>query len=472
MQTTSSFKDIIENQDYKPQLHDVTRYFYNVKIDGKFVPVHGEESNCLMVFLAYVMMKTPAIIESYSGGGKSCMANAVLSLIPEEEKYSIELGSDKSVWYDREKINEKSFVYAPELQKCMQNLDVRELLKNWGEGKTAERKVAISIFGQEDSVREQTINWHPFLSTFALENKDAFIDEELRRRVVTIHTDCSRKQTREVLKNKLQRVATPHKMMTMDEKEIMKLRLHILHILGQTKEKMPSFLNPFAPILHKSIPDVFTISRSYIDYLINVINGSALFHLKERFKFKDMIVVAPQDNWFALRIYGTQFFESCLKIPMLGKEVLKMFPKKIIQGEQILDECFLEVNQVQQKMKEAGYLLESGKIRAILGLLTMSGYLEEALEGKEKKKRYCLGNLSSDWSTHLEWEREIKNVKEFIQKEYPGMYEEYDKKYCQNLTITDPINGERINLLELKSGRNEDINNKNVRGMLDEFIKC
>ena len=469
MRIAPTFKEVIDNQDYQPELYDVTRYFHNVKIDGKFAPIQGEEGNCLVVFLAYTMMKTPAIIESYSGGGKTCMANAVLSLIPEEERYRVELGSDKSVWYDRAEINEKSYIYAPELQKCMQNLDVRELLKNWGEGKDAERKVAQSVFGQEDSTKNQIIKWHPFISTFALENKDAFIDEELRRRVITIHTDCSRTQTKEVLKSKLQRIAAPHKMLTMSEEEIMKLRLHVLHIIGETKEKIPEFLNPFAPLLENSIPDVFTISRSYIDYLINVINASALFYSKKRFKYKERIVVAPQDNWIAMRIYGSQFFESCLKIPMLGKEILKLFPKKIVQGEQTLDDSFLDTKTLQQKMKENGYLLESGKIRAILGLLTMSGYLEEN-ETKDKKKSYCIGSLSANWDTHVDWADAINKTKDFIKKEYNDMLKDYDEKYCKDMSIIDPINGNKINLLEIKNGGKENIEKMEIKGVLDEFL--
>jgi len=463
--------DIIQNENYKPTLYDVTRYFHNVEIDGKFQPIQGEEKNALIVFLAFVMMKTSAIIESFSGGGKTCLADAVLSLIPEEEKYSIQLGSDKSVWYDRDKINERSYVYAPELQKAMQNLDVKELLKNWGEGKDAERKVSLAVFGHDDSAKHQIISLHPFLSTFALENKDAYIDAELRRRVVTIHTDCSRNQTKEVLKSKLRRIAVPHKMKTMSDEEIMKLRLHVLHILGETKEKMPSFLNPFAPLLAESIPNIFTVSRSYIDYLINVINGSALFYLKERFRYKGRIVVAPQDNWIGFRVYGDQFFESCLKIPMLGKEVIKVFPKKIKQGEEILDSSFIDAKEVQQKMKERGYLLEVSKIRAILGLLTMSGYLEEGeITSKNKKKTYCLGSLSADWGSHMDWKQAIDETKKFIKKEYPEMLEEYDEKYCQNPVVIDPVNGAEVNLLEIKNGNSNNVTNENVEGVLDEFL--
>jgi len=450
-------------EDYSPTLYDIVRYAHNY---GK-QPLIGEEASALTSFLSFNMMKNAVLIKSFSGTGKTVLIDIIMSLIPEAKKYSIQMGSEKSIWYEADKINEADFIEFPELQKTVQNVNATEILKNWGEQKEAKRARTDMIQTQmsgKDTVIETKLAWKPFLTSVAMENKDADIAkaEEFLRRVVQIHTDPTENMTGRVVGYKLKAWATPLKMKDMEWEEMKNLQTYTYKLMS-----LPEFLfvNPGATALEDAIPRLFPISRSYIDYLKNVVNGVAKFNYYDRIitegdmKFKvgtdksASLFIAPQDIWQAWKIYGTEFIESCLKIPAMGREILHVFPPPTIGIDghiALVDEDMLTEGQVAEKLKAVGLLIEKNKIRPILVALLYSCFLDR--DESKKSFKYFRTTLSSD-EGKISWAEVCATAKSVIAKEYPDVADDYIERHgldSESIVVSNPLTGESVDMLETR----------------------
>ena len=123
----------------KYELHDVTRYFHNVrKKDGSLNPILGEDELALTSILSYLLEDTNFVIKAYSGTGKTVVMDAIFGLLPDEFYFTMEHLSETAVWYEMDKINRARFVAIPEAQKLPE--PVMEVVKTWGDGRAAQRK--------------------------------------------------------------------------------------------------------------------------------------------------------------------------------------------------------------------------------------------------------------------------------------------------------------------------------------------
>ena len=115
----AGFELIANAHKYNPSLYDLRRYFYNVEKrpeGGKieFAPVIGEDSNCLVASLAYIIEKVPVLIQGYAGSGKTQIMEAVAQLIPVDKKLTLKVGSDTVAFYKMNEINSKDYIIITE----------------------------------------------------------------------------------------------------------------------------------------------------------------------------------------------------------------------------------------------------------------------------------------------------------------------------------------------------------------------
>ncbi len=437
----------IIGSNYQPELYDLVLYSHNY---GK-QPLVGEENAFLTAFLSFVMGRGAVLVKAFSGTGKTVLMNIIMSLIPENKKYGIELGSEKSPWYQTIEINQSEFVEVPELQKAVTNIDMVEILKNWGEGKAAKRKKTDIII---DATIDQILNPKPFITSVAMENRDAKIDnmEEFLRRVVKIPTDPSVQMTERVIKYKLQEWSAPGSMKTMDMDGLKRIRSFIAGSLGE-REKLDGFINPSANVLFDSIPRAFTISRSYIDYLRRLINSIALFYKNERIIDNKWLFVSPEDIWMGWEIYGMQFIESCLKVPILGDIIIPLFPPV---DDGIADKGnSLTGAEVTSALKGQGYNLEKYNVRRILSSLVQSGYIDVLQDSKPF--RYFKSPFILEIAS-LDIDAVMKESESVMSEQYEEHYRSYSERYLDGGTdVIHPINGKRVNILKYKGQHKEHI---------------
>ena len=174
------------------ELYDLTRYFHNVRNkDGVLNPILGEDELALSACLSYLLEDNNFVIKAYSGTGKTVIMDAIFNLLPEEFYYALEHLSETAVWYDAEKINRSRFVAIPEAQKLPEA--VIEVVKTWGDGRTAFRKRTDVTIG--DTVETKLHPKYVFMCV-AVENTKgaAYFDAELERRCMIMHTNPTVKQ--------------------------------------------------------------------------------------------------------------------------------------------------------------------------------------------------------------------------------------------------------------------------------------
>ena len=63
----------------KYEIHDLTRYFHNVrKKDGTLNPILGEDATALTACLSYLLEDNNFVIKAYSGTGKTVIMDAII----------------------------------------------------------------------------------------------------------------------------------------------------------------------------------------------------------------------------------------------------------------------------------------------------------------------------------------------------------------------------------------------------------
>jgi hypothetical protein len=250
-----------------------------------------------------------------------------------------------------------------------------------------------------------------------------------------------------VIDYKLKKRANPIKMKEIEDDEKHQLRKYVWDIANENYE---TIIDPTAPSISSAIPKEFAISRSYIDYLGDIINAVCLFNYKERIKTKiGHYFIAPEDTWTAWEIYGKDFIESCLKIPSpLGREVLTLFPKvssKLSDYYIPAEHEMLTEAQVTQKLKEMGFLLERFNVRPILAALLQNSMLDTDTEQKKGAKKYFLSEFLSG-ATEIDWKTLIKETKTLMYEEYAEIADDYIERFCCPQEIRHPIDGRTITI--------------------------
>ena len=432
----------------KYELHDLVRYFHNVRNKkGELNPIIGEDKLAVTSALAFLLEDNNMVIKAYSGTGKTVIMDAVFNLLPEEYYHTIEHLSETAVWYESEKINRARFVAIPEAQKLPEG--VMEVIKTWGDNRPAFRKRTDVTIGE---TVEQTLHPKFVFMCVAVENDkgSAYFDAELERRCMIGHTNPTAKQTESVIKHKLMHVALPKKeLLTMSDDEIKGLKQHMLNAIGRRDdERAMQLRNPCAPFLMKAIPSIFPVSRSKVQYLLKLINAVARFYDDEILRVeRDGVtygLVTPKHNWLALRIYLDTFISECLHMPSHGTDILQLFPDTALDKFGMsADVVKLTESEIKKEAKRAG--LPFTKLRPVLSALVMTGFLEMD-ETEKGKTKYFKSPLISDPSKKIKWNDLIEKTEEFVREKWPEISSEYIGRSCGSIEITDPFSGDHIKL--------------------------
>lgn len=468
MKDGAGFELIANMHKYDPSLFDLRRYFHNVEKHpegGKleFAPVIGEDSNCLVTSLAFIIEKVPVLIQGYAGSGKTQIMEAVAQLIPIDKKTTVKVSSSKSIWYKMKEINSKEYVIISEYQKVTG--DFMEVLKDWGERRRAQYDVTdVTMDKDSDQVRTKVLPYKPFLTSKAYENKQAEITEELGRRVIQLFTNSSISMNEKILQYKLECKAKKNSSMrSMSDEDIELLKLHINECIELPDDL--EVINPAAPALLEYIPKTFRISCSLVNYYLQIVDAITKFNFKDRMVIDDKYMLAtPEDNYLAWLIYGEQFIESCLEMNIVGRQILGAFPK--VKAAERLDGTYaprLEETMTETELIEAmrakGVVLKRGEVRKKINELIITGYIDEYEGGSSgsRAKRFYKTQMAAhllDKEEAIDW-RLLREVSiRHIQDEFPEDAEEYIEKYCgDDFETTDPFSGKTVKVFKVKKDK-------------------
>jgi len=434
----------------KLEIHDLLRYFHNAKKpDGTLFPILGEDALALTASLSYLLEDTNFCIKAYSGTGKTVLMEAIGNLLPSEYVHTIEHLSETAVWYESEAINKARFVSIPEAQKIPEG--VMEVIKTWADGRASYRKVTDVT---TKSARIQRLDPKYVLMAVAVENDkgSAMFDAELERRCMIMHTNPTVKQTELVVKHKLMNSALPRATMsTMSDEEVEVLKDHLVDVIRERDEDSATVIkNPCAPFLFEAIPSAFPVSRSKVQYLLKLINAIARFYPDEIIRTeKDGInygLVSPKHNWLGLRIYLNSFVEECLHMPSHGTDILKLFPETRLDKFGFADSETVKMSEGELKKAAKAAGLPFTKLRPVISGLLMTGFLESEDDGK--RTLYYKSPLINEPTAKINWSDLIEETKKFVGENWSDVADEYIERHCSNIQITDPLNGDNIELGE------------------------
>jgi DNA primase len=234
----------------------------------------GEPVNALVGYLATISRKlsTPLaiIVQSTSAAGKSALMEAVLRLVPDEDRVHYSAMTGQSLFYLGEKDLKHKILAIAEEEGVRQAAYALKLLQSQGE-------LTIASTGKDpDTGMLVTQEYHVegpvmlFLTTTAID-----IDEELLNRCLVLTIDESREQTRAIQERQRQRRTLAGLIADAEGQEITKLHRNAQRLLRPL-----AVVNPYADQL--TFLDEKTRTRRDHQKYLTLIDTIALLHQHQR----------------------------------------------------------------------------------------------------------------------------------------------------------------------------------------------
>lgn len=441
---------------YNPKVSDLSHYFFNVFIEAenkrKYAPLIGEQANAITALVAFTMADTPIMIRSWAGTGKTVISNTIWSLLPEDMRYEVEMGSALAIWSQQQAIREHRFIFFNELQNSADNAEVEKVLKLWGEGRAAHRGVTDVTQGRadEDRMVEQVLDYKPFFTTVAVENVAGrkITNDEFNRRVIDLYTDVSEDQTARIVEYilKIYETGVTHlASMTDSQKEV--LREHFRRSVMFRDEFVKEYRFPAASKISKQIPKKFVQSRSAISMLIKIMNAFAVFNYKNRILTDEgILLVTPEDLYLTWACYGKRFAQKCFNMEMLADELLQAFPDVKNLGRPSRQEQ-LSPAELKASLKKLKINIPNSKLKVLLDSFVDSGILEVQTNPEMEGEMLYYKTGIDAFDQNFDYKEIIEHCKKMVQTAYPKYAEEYIKRYCTTPVVEHPFADYKVNLL-------------------------
>ncbi len=236
--------------------------------------VVGEATNTLIGYLACVSRKLDkplaVMIQSTSAAGKSTLMDAILALMPEEERVQYSAMTGQSLFYMGETNLKHKILAIAEEEGAEQASYALKLLQSEG-------VITIASTGKDDTTGDMVTKEYRvegpvmlFLTTTAID-----IDEELMNRCLVLSVNETRDQTQAIH-------AMQRKQQTLEGLLAAEDKKHILHIHQNAQRLIKPLLvaNPYAEKL-SFIDDKTRTRRDHLKYL-TLIRSIALLHQYQR----------------------------------------------------------------------------------------------------------------------------------------------------------------------------------------------
>jgi len=445
-----SVSEVIDD-DYKPNLFDIHRYFENYKLKGKIRRVIGNNETRMIIPLLFPLQKVSVVIKGSAGSGKSTLVQAAASLIWGEELFQNKVreilyiggASDKAFLNDNtaQRIsNVCTHCVIPELQNAISNERVEAIIKLWCEN---ESYVYTRSTGGGTNVREYVLKPLPILTSIATENKYMEkLGEELERRFFPFVTVSNSKLNKEVHESKAHsRAYCDEDIIRMTDAEKESLRLHIRELSRATIKTK----NPSATYTATAIPHNYVISNSMIDYWFDLVEAITKFYKPDRILYNregssNYLISTPVDNYIAWKLGGGSIVLASMNVPDLGGEILSILPLKDGENGQSLT-----ANEITDALAEFGIERKKSQIQQIIRALESANYAKKDEYHTDSYYKTKPHNLD----TGIDWAACIESTKKVIKDAMPDIADDYIHRFCSDPTFTDPFTNTKVRLLDI-----------------------
>ncbi len=234
----------------------------------------GEQENCLVGYLAAVSRKLDrplaVIVQSTSAAGKSALQDAVLSMVPEEERVSFSAMTGQSLFYMGESDLQHKVLAVAEEEGAERAAYALKLLQSEGE-------LRIASTGKDGQTGRLVTHTYTVRGPVAimLTTTTIDVDEELLNRCVVLSVDEEREQTRAIHERQRERETLGGLLAEHERQAVVKLHQDAQRLLEPL-----AVVNPFARALTFSDARTRT-RRDHMKYL-TLIRAVALLHQHQR----------------------------------------------------------------------------------------------------------------------------------------------------------------------------------------------
>jgi hypothetical protein len=242
--------------------------------DFERVGMVGEQDNCLIGYLAAVSRKLDrplaVIVQSTSAAGKSALQEAVLSMVPEEERVSFSAMTGQSLFYMGETDLQHKVLAVAEEEGAERAAYALKLLQSEGE-------LRIASTGKDGQTGRLVTHTYTVRGPVAimLTTTTIDVDEELLNRCVVLSVDEEREQTRAIHERQRERETLDGLLADHERQAVVKLHQDAQRLLEPL-----AVVNPYARALTFSDARTRT-RRDHMKYL-TLIRAVALLHQHQR----------------------------------------------------------------------------------------------------------------------------------------------------------------------------------------------
>jgi hypothetical protein len=236
--------------------------------------VVGEEINLLTGYLVAVSRKLgaplAAIIQSSSAAGKTSLMEAVLSLVPEEERVSYSAMTGQSLFYMGEEDLKHKVLAIVEEEGAERASYALKLLQSEGE-------LSIASTGKDPQTGRLVTHEYRVEGPVAilLTTTSIELDEELQNRSIVLTVDEERGQTRAIHRRQRERRTLAGLLAGEERSEVERV-----HRNAQRLIEPLAVVNPYAPEL--TFLDTRTRTRRDHEKYLTLIDAIALLHQRQR----------------------------------------------------------------------------------------------------------------------------------------------------------------------------------------------
>jgi DNA primase catalytic core len=287
----------------------------------------GENVNKLVAYLAATSRKLDSplalLVQSSSGAGKSNLMDAVLALMPSEERIKYSAVTGQSLFYMGSANLKHKILAIVEEEGAARASYALKLLQSEGEltiASTGKDPETGNLVTQEYRVEGPVMM---FLTTTAID-----IDAELQNRCLVLSVDESREQTKAI--HELQR-----RKRTLDGllARVKKAEILAVHANAQRLLRPLGVLNPYATRL--TFPDTATRLRRDHEKYLTLIDTIALVHQFQREvkairngeKVIEYVEVRPEDIALANRLAHEVLGRSLDELPPQTRRILRLLDR-------------------------------------------------------------------------------------------------------------------------------------------------
>ncbi|MDQ2052887.1 hypothetical protein RBH26_20815 [Natronolimnohabitans sp. A-GB9] len=426
----------------KPELFQVLQ----AAQDGGLV---GEEETALTVFTAMIRGGM-VIMNGPSRVGKTFTVTRMSRAIPDSDVYEMSTTmSPTALYYAADEINACRVHIYQDLASLPDHIE--GVLKANAEGLPASREVTDITSG--DTVR-MTINPPDCIIVgIASDNEKIDLNDypELRNRGLIVSCDASQEQTERILDSQADTLSGLKKMHLTPE-QLAGIHEYVKDIpisRYARDDSLGTILNiPGGRPLREQdpVPTHFTEARDDYMRLNDFIESVTLFHYADRMEIlhdgQPALLVTPADVWHGMRIFGNQMIMSALNLKEIDKVILEFLRE---------EKSAFTVSKIQAKIRADGYNVTDRDVHGALKSMKGKAYVD-VNQADNPQTWYATGFASVvDHPAAVDYQALVGQTEKIAREVLPaGEAEEYIYRFCrgEGLIVTDPINGEQVNIVE------------------------